>query len=167
MAENPVGDFQGVGGGVKFPRGTDTPRVEELPQGGKTSRVTSEGDRVPRVDGRGREGDGNSPATQDTEGSGNNSCGEEMESGQEPAAPQSPQWGTTEGRRGEVRPHRHPDSADGPRTEHGALAQREHGLLAPEEPTGNPAAVEPQGGGDSPEDTSERRHTYERETRAG
>ena len=32
VAENPRGDFQVVGGGVESPRGTNIPRVEELPR---------------------------------------------------------------------------------------------------------------------------------------
>ena len=37
VAENPRGDHQGVGGRVELPRGIDTPGIEELPQGDKTS----------------------------------------------------------------------------------------------------------------------------------
>ena len=83
-----------MGGGFKLSRGTDTPGVKELPWGDKTSRVTPEGNRVPGADRQWWVGDRNSPATQDTEGGGNTSCGEEMASGQEPAALQSPQRGT-------------------------------------------------------------------------
>ena len=50
---------------------------------------------------------------------------------------------------------RHPDSADGDRPEHGALAHREYSLLAPEEPMGKPASARPHGRGDNPDDTSE------------
>ena len=63
MAENPGGDRQGVGGGVELPRGINTPRVEELPQGDETFKVTPEGDGVPGADGQGRGGDRKSPAT--------------------------------------------------------------------------------------------------------
>ena len=66
-----------------------------------------------------------------------------MESGQEPAVPQSPQRGISEGKRGEVRSHRHPDGTNSARTKHGALARRKYSLLAPEEPAGDPATVEP------------------------
>ena len=38
---------------------------------------------------------------------------------------------------------RHPDSSDGAKTKHGALARREYGLLAPEEPVVDPAATGP------------------------
>ena len=37
--------------------------------------------------------------------------------------------------------HSHPNSSDGARPEHGALARCEYGLLAPEEPAGEPAAA--------------------------
>ena len=47
VAENPEGDHQGVVGGVESLRGTDTPGVEELPQGDKTSGVTLNGDGIP------------------------------------------------------------------------------------------------------------------------
>ena len=40
VAENPRGDCQGFVGGVELPRGIDTPGVEELLRGGKTSGVT-------------------------------------------------------------------------------------------------------------------------------
>ena len=46
VEENSWGDCQGVGGGLDLPRGTNTPRVEELPRGGKISRVTLEADGV-------------------------------------------------------------------------------------------------------------------------
>ena len=45
-----------MGGGVKLPRGTDTPGVEELPRGYKISGVTIKGDGVPGTDNGGREG---------------------------------------------------------------------------------------------------------------
>ena len=64
-----------MGRGIKSPRGTNTPGVEELPHGDETSGVTLEGNGVPRADGQGRGGDGNSSATKDTEGSGNTSRG--------------------------------------------------------------------------------------------
>ena len=87
-----------------------------------------------------------------------------MASGQEPLAPQSPQRDTSEGKRVEVSTHRRPNDA---RPEHGALARREYGLLAPKEPAGNPAAAEPQGSGDSPENTTCTGETDRRETRTG
>ena len=76
-----------------------------------------------------------------------------MESDQEPAAAPSTQQGTEEGERVEVITQRHSDGADGTRPGHSALACREYGLLAPEEPAGDPATVGPQGSGDIPEDT--------------
>ena len=84
-----MGDCQGGERGVELPRGTDTPGVEELPQGYKKSGVTPKGNGVPGAYGSGRRGDRKSPATQDTEGSSNTIRGEEMASGQEPVAPQS------------------------------------------------------------------------------
>ena len=45
------------------------------------------------------------------------------------------------------------DGADGARTNHGALARREYGLMVPVESTGDPAVLEPQGSGYSSEDT--------------
>ena len=47
------------------------------------------------------------------------------------------------------------------------LARREYGLLAPEDPTGNPAAARTQGSGDSPEGTSETGRTDGREAGTG
>ena len=64
-----------------------------------------------------------------------------MASGQEPVAPQIPQQGTAEVRRGGVTPYRHPDSSNAARIEHGALAHYEYGLLVPEETAGNPASA--------------------------
>ena len=61
MAENPGGGRHVVGRGIKSLRGTNTPGVEELPYGDETSGVTLEGNGVPRVDGQGQGGDGNSP----------------------------------------------------------------------------------------------------------
>ena len=54
-----------------------------------------------------------------------------------------------------MRPHRHHDVADGARPEHSTLARHEYGLLAPEDPAGNPDAADPHGSRDRPEDTSE------------
>ena len=79
---------------------------------------------------------------------------------------QSPHRGKAWGERGEINTHRHPDSADSARPKHGALARRECGLLAPEEPEGDQAAVEPQGSGYSPKDTTRIGSTDRRETGA-
>ena len=87
-----------------------------------------------------------------------------MASGQEPAAPQIPQWDTSECKILEVSTHRCPDGA---RTKHGTLARREYSLLAPKEPTGNPAAAEPQVNGDSLKNTTGTGGTDGRETRTG
>ena len=88
-----------------------------------------------------------------------------MASGQELTAPQIPHRGTAEGGRREVRPHIHPDCANGARPKHGVLARREYGLLALEEPAGDPAATKPQGSKDSPKETLETGSTDGRETR--
>ena len=87
-----------------------------------------------------------------------------MASGQEPAAPHSPQRVTSEGGRGEVRPQRHRNGANGARTKHGALVRREYGLLAPEDLAGDPAAADPNGSRDIPKDTWETGRTDGRET---
>ena len=127
VAENPWGDRQGVGGGVESPRGTDNPGVEELPRGDKTSGVTPEGDVVPGADGRGQGGDGNSPATRDTEGRRNTRRGEEMEIDQDLSAPPIPQQGTEKGERGEVITNSHSYGDNGVRPEQGALVRRKYG----------------------------------------
>ena len=150
VAENSGGDCQGVGGGVKSPRGTDTPGVEELLWGDKTSGVIPEGDGVTGTGRQERGGDRNSPATRGTEGSTNTSRGEEMKSNQEPAVLPSKPRGTKEGEIGEVSTQRYSDGTSGVRPEHGALARRKYGLLAPEEPAGDPAATGPQGSGENP-----------------
>ena len=59
---------------------------------------------------------------------------------------------------------RHPNSAEGSRSKHGALACREYSLLALEEPTGNPDAAGLKGGGDSPKFTTGTGVTNRRET---
>ena len=152
VAENLGGELRGVGGEVRLPRDTNTPGVKEIPRQEKTSGVTLEGNGVPGADGLGWGVDRNSLATQDTKGSDNTSRREEMASSKEPKAPHIPQWGTAEVNRGEESMQGHPDSADGDRTKHGALARRKYGLLAPEQPTGDPAAAEPQGSGYIPKD---------------
>ena len=87
-SSDPGGDRQGGGGGVELPRGTKISRVEELPRGGGISGVN----RVPGTEGQGQGGDGNSPATQDNEGSSSTSRGEEMGSDQELAVLSIAQW---------------------------------------------------------------------------
>ena len=53
VAENPGGGRHVVGGGVKLPRGTNNPGVEELPWGDETSGGTLESEKVPGEDGQG------------------------------------------------------------------------------------------------------------------
>ena len=110
---------------------------------------------MPGEDGRGRGGDENYPFIQDTKGSVNTSRREDMASGKEPVAPQIPQRGILGGEIGEVSMQRHPDGANGASPKLSALARRKYGLLAPEEPAGEPAAAGTQGSGDSPKDTTE------------
>ena len=95
--------------------------VEELPQGDKTSRVTPKGDSVPGAVGRGQVGDRKSPATRDTEVSGDSSSGRDMASGLGPAPPPIPQQNMAAGSSSKVSMHRHPNGA---RPKHGALARR-------------------------------------------
>ena len=63
--------------------------------------------------------------------------------------------------------HKHPDDTDGAMSEHGALARRNYGLLAPEYPTVYPAVTEPQDYGDGPEATMGTGGPYEREIQKG
>ena len=71
-----------MGGGVESPRVTDNTRVEELPQGDKTSWVTLEGHGVPGTDGWGRGVEGNSQSTLDTKDISKFIRGEDIESNQ-------------------------------------------------------------------------------------
>ena len=48
---------------------------------------------------------------------------------------------------------RHYEGATGARPEHGVLARRDYGLLAPEELAGDPAVAGSQGSGETPKDT--------------
>ena len=66
-----------------------------------------------------------------------------------------------------MRLHRHSDVVDGARPKHGALARHEYGLLAQEDPAGDPATAEPHGSGDSPKDTLETGCANGRETGTG
>ena len=58
------------------------------------------------------------------------------------AAPLSPQQGMAASRGRKVSMHRYINGADGARPKHGALTCCKYGLVAPEEPAGNPAAAE-------------------------
>ena len=127
-----------MGGGVELTRGINSTKVED-----ETSRVTPKGDIVPGEDGRGRGGGGNFPSIQDNKASGYRSSDKEMRSEPGPTAPQIPQRGIVAGRVSEVSMHRSPNRADVARTKHGVLTRRGYGLLAPEDPAGNPANAEP------------------------
>ena len=63
--------------------------------------------------------------------------------------------------------HRNPNVTNSARPEHGTLARRKFGLMAPEEPAGDPDAAEPQVSRDSPGDTMGTGGTYRRETGTG
>ena len=63
--------------------------------------------------------------------------------------------------------HRHPDGANGTRPEHSALARRKYGLLALDEPTGDPAAADPRDHGDGHEATMGTGGAYDRATEMG
>ena len=69
-----------------------------------------------------------------------------------------------EGGRSKVSMHRHPDGANGTRPEHSALARRKYGLLALDEPTGDPAAADPRDHGDGHEATMGTEDQNQRET---
>ena len=86
-----------------------------------------------------------------------------MTSGLGMPAPPIPQWGTEADRGSVVRPHRHPDGADGARPERAS----KYGLLAPQEPAGDPAAVETQVRGEGHEATMGKGDQEKRETETG
>ena len=106
-----------MGGGFESTRGIDTPKVEELPCGDKSSKLTPEGDSMTGEYGWGQGGDGNPPTTRETEASGYSSIDEDMTSGLGPAPPSSPQGVTAADRGNKERPYRHPDSANGASSE--------------------------------------------------
>ena len=145
--------------------------MEELPRGEETSGVTPEGDEVLGANGGGRGGYRNTPATRDTEVSRDISSGKEMESGPGMAAPQCQQRGMSEGGGSELSMHGHTNGADGAKPKHVALARREYGLLAPEKPAGDPAAIEPRDCRDDPKATMETGdegiERWRKETRTG
>ena len=103
VAKSPRGSRQGVGRGVELPQGNDTPGVTELPRGDKTPGVNTVG-----------EIRGGKPM-----------------GGPRTVEPPIPQRGTAaENGSAENRP-RHTAGTNVARPEHGALARREYGLLAP------------------------------------
>ena len=63
-----------------------------------------------------------------------------------------------------MRTHRHPNGADSSRPDHGALTRHKYSLLAPEETAGHPAAADPKGSEDIPEETTGTGDTDGRET---
>ena len=150
VAENPQGGCQGVGRGVKLPRGTDTHGVEELPRGNETSGVTLKGNGVPGMDGRGQGGNGNSSDSRDAKGNTTTSYREEMASRQDPAAAPSAMWGTAEVGRGEISQVSTQRHSNGSRPKHHALACQKYYLLATERTTGNPAPQGPRGAETTP-----------------
>ena len=85
----------------------------------------------------------------------------------EPSAPPITPRETVEGESGGITMVSTQWYSNGTRPEHGTLARCNYGLLAPEEPAGNPAATGPQGNGDEPKDTTVTGGTDGRETRTG
>ena len=72
-----------------------------------------------------------------------------------------------EGRGSKVSTHRRPDGSNSARPEHVALACCKYGLLAPDEPEGDPAAAEPRDRGDGPDATIGTGGLDEREMETG
>ena len=167
VAEKPGGESQGVHGGVELPQSIDTPRVAELPWGGKTPGVTTKGEGVPGEDRRGQGGDGNPPTTRATEACRAGGRDEEKTGGPGTAAPPRPQRGMAADRDSKGARIRHTAGTDGTRTEHCALVRREYGLLVMTGPTVNPAAAGDQGSGDGHEDTRGTSEHARRETEVG
>ena len=114
-------------------------------------KTTGEG--KPGEDGRGRVGDEHPPTTQATGAQGASGGADEWMGGLRTATPPLPQRGMAADNDSTGTPTRHNYGTDGARPENGALAHRKYGLLAPEDPASNSAAVETQGIGDSPEGT--------------
>ena len=163
VAENPVGNCHGVGGGVESPRGINIPGVEELPRGDNTSGVTPKGNRVLGEDIQGRGRDGTPLTTRETESRRDSGGNKKMTSEPGTAAAPRPHRGTAAGRGSKVRPHRHPDGAKG------AVHERasKYSLLVPAELACDPDAAEIQEGGDGHEATMGTGDQYVRETDTG
>ena len=132
-----------------MPQGIDTPGVEKLPQGDKTSGVPTKGDGMQGKDRRGRGGDINPPTTRATEARGAIGGNKGMTHGPGKAALPSPQWGTATDGDSAGTLHRHSDGTDSARPKNDMQSRRKCALLAPEEPAGDPAATGTQvrGGG--------------------
>ena len=71
-----------------------------------------------------------------------------MPRGSGTAAPLRPQRDTAADRDSTGTLHRHPDGANGTRSENGMKSRCEYGFLAPEEPAGNPSTAGTQVSGD-------------------
>ena len=138
VAENPGGDRQGVGWVVESPQGINTPGVEELPREDETFGVPTKGEVVPGEGGGGRGGDGNLPTTRATEASGASGVNKGMMHGLGTTVPSIPHRGKAADGDSAGTLHRHSVSADGARPENGMQLRCEYGLLAPEEPAGDP-----------------------------
>ena len=130
-----------MGGGVESPHVIDCPGVEELPQWEETSGVPTKGERVPGEDGQRQGGDRTPPTTQVTEARGGIGGDKERMCGTVPAAVPIPQRVTAADGDSAGTHNRHPNSADGARPQNGMQSRREYGLLAPEEPTVDPAVA--------------------------
>ena len=140
-----------------MPQATDTPGVAELPQGDETPVVTTAGEGEPRDDGRGRGGDNPPPTTRETRAQGAGGGNDERMSG--------PRTEADDGSTGT--PTRHNANTDGTRPEHGTLAHRENGLLAPTGTAVDPANTGDPGSEDRHETTGEHAGQDGRDTDEG
>ena len=131
LAGNPRGGCHGVGGGVELLQGINTPGVEELPQGDKTSGVPTEGDGVLGEDGREWVGDGNPPTTRATEAGRASSSDEGMTIRPAKEVPPSPQQCTTVDRDLAGTLHRHSNGAENARPKNGMQLRPKCSLLVP------------------------------------
>ena len=128
-----------MGGGVESPQGTDTPRVAEFTQGGKTPGATTAGKGEPRRDRWRQGGDETPPITQATGAKGANDGNNEQMGGRGTVDPPRPQRGTSVDDQSAGTPSRHTPGTDGARTKNVMLARREYGYLAPTRPAADPA----------------------------
>ena len=93
---------------------------------------------MPGEGGRGQGGDRNTSTTQATKARKASGGDEGMTRGPGTTSAPIPQWGTAADGDSKGTLHRHPDGA---RPENGMQSRRKYGLLASEDPAGDPAAV--------------------------
>ena len=98
---------------------------------------------MPGEDGRVRVGDRNYTTTRTTEESKTGDGHKEMMRRPGTAAPPHPQRGTAANGNSVGPQQRHSDSADGTRPKNGMKLRRKYGILASDEPAGNPATAGP------------------------